>query len=142
MEKMFVYKIQEMNDHEFFEAVNQDPLFKALAEYITDGVTFRYRATDWKKFMAIWKQIGFNYCIIKNLNNELPKRGRCKPKIRLRRNLAIYRLYRYQNIPMKLLIEISSLSSGSVKRIIGEVFKMLCIADKNCVFRTCLEERS
>ena len=135
---MVLFRIQEMNDHEFFEAVNQDPLFKALSECIIDRVTFRYRATDWTKFMAIWKQIGFNYCIIRNLNSKI--RGKGKSMLKLRRNLAIYRLYRYQNIPIKLLIKICQRRRERVMCIIGSVFRMFCMADEKCVLRKYLRK--
>ena len=135
---MVFYKIQEMNNQKFFEAINKDPLFKALSECILGRVTYRYRATDWKKFMAIWKQIGFNYCIIRNLNSKT--RGSGKSMIRLRRNLAIYRLYRYQNIPIKLLIKICQRRREWVMWIIGSVFRMLCMADEKCVLRKYLRK--
>ena len=141
MKKSIFFKIKEISNQQFFEAIHEYPLFQAHYDCISDRVTYFGRATNWEKFMVIWRQIGLNYCIIRNLNKKLGK-SRGKHRLRFRRNLAIYRLYRYQNIPIKLLMEISSLSRGSIKRIVGEIFKVLCISDEKCVFKTYLEEKS
>lgn len=50
--------------------------------------------------------------------------------------LAIYRLYRYCNYTPKDLAAETDLAEASVRAKIGQTFKILCIEDKTCVFRT------
>jgi len=126
------YKIEEMENEQFFEAIHENSLFEELYSFVSGGKIVYEE--DWKKLSPVWKQIGFNYCIIRNLNPKR-KRGRLNSISQLRRDLAIYRLYRYQNIPMELLAKICQQNKSYLQNIIGRIFKMLCINDEKCVFR-------
>jgi len=68
-----------------------------------------------------------------------------------RRDLAIYRMYRYLAVPMSLIIDVVSWANFShgakwrdrysgywltwVQNRIGHVFKILCLSDSHCAFQ-------
>jgi len=53
----------------------------------------------------------------------------------LRRDLAIYRLYRYCDVSPKEIAKFLKKKDTWVRERIGKIFKMLCLADKQCLFR-------
>jgi len=59
---------------------------------------------------------------------------------RLRCDLAIYRLYRYCDWSPHKISDLTLFSKTQIQRIIGEVFKMLCLSDGKCVFRKYFEK--
>ena len=74
-------------------------------------------------------QIRRNYELITRLNHERD------PVSLARRNLAIYRLYRYcDKTPKEIAREIHG-EESSIRRVIGETFKMLCVSDASCIFK-------
>lgn len=60
-------------------------------------------------------------------------------KQKYRRDLAVYRLYRYCNLsPEEISQDYGTVTT--IKRIIGEVFGALCISDKACPFKDFFEK--
>jgi len=53
----------------------------------------------------------------------------------LRRNLAIYRLYQYCDVPIRLIRAYAGLSASRIRDIIGSTFRLLCMSDTSCIFR-------
>ena len=83
-----------------------------------------------QKYNWVKEQTQRNLTIIKNISVF---RG---PKYKKRRNYAIYRLYRYCDVPVNTIVEVTGLWSGTVKNIIGQVFKSHCLRSSQCVFQT------
>lgn len=54
---------------------------------------------------------------------------------RLRKHLAIYRLYKYLDCSPKHIADLTDYSEGYIRQVIGEVFKALCLSDKECTFK-------
>jgi hypothetical protein len=76
-----------------------------------------------------WKrQVTLNWRIIENPNIQ-----------KFRRNLAVYRLYRYLGFNLHMLSRLTGLKYDAVQRIIGETFKLLCLTDQQCIFKKFFE---
>ncbi len=60
----------------------------------------------------------------------------------IRDMFAIWRLYQYNNLPIWLIAERIDRNEGTVQRIIGQVFKALCLTDDKCVFKKLLAVES
>ena len=64
-------------------------------------------------------------------------------KIRMnvfRRNLAVYRLYRTCNLPPNVVASLTVKSLTKIGQIIGQTYRIMCLADEKCIFRFIFEE--
>ena len=66
------------------------------------------------------------------------KKGRTTDCLSLRRDLAIYRLYKYCDYSPKMIASETNRRKELINRIIGDTFKKLCLSDNSCVFRDIL----
>ena len=57
-----------------------------------------------------------------------------------RHNIAIYRLYRYCNVPLWMLEDVAEIEQSRLQLIIGRVFSTLCLSDDSCIFKRFLQK--
>jgi len=91
---------------------------------------------DQRKKQRLYKQYvkqqkKMNYQIIHQLR-DLPRPHSLN---KLRRDLAIYRLYRYCDEPPLLIAAKMELAEQTIKQTIGSTFKLLCLTDNQCIFK-------
>jgi hypothetical protein len=86
------------------------------------------------------KQIEKNYELIKKIGFEHRGDKHLSNQQRLRRNLAIYRLYKYCNLSPTEIATQMLVSKGIIKNIIGNIFELLCLNDNSCVFKKILNQ--
>jgi len=80
------------------------------------------------------EQVEKNLTILANIKEDRTQQNL------LRRDFAIYRLYRYCDIPTKELSAITGTKEVYIRDIIGRVFKALCQSDEACVFKEILND--
>jgi len=77
----------------------------------------------------------------KNLKIIIDLLFRKDKKSRIRKNMAIYRLYRWLEFTPKEIAEITTISETGIQLMIGSAFKELCLRDKTCIFKKFFSEQ-
>lgn len=123
--KPFFFQFSDLES--FYDAIDKDPMITALYDFSEDCID---SSVNWDEWLKLWRQIGFNYLIIKRFKGrKLSKRDQ------LRRDLAIYRLYK-MDVPFKLLSAVTGFTPYYLRKKVGKVFGILCSADNQCPFHS------
>jgi len=112
-----VFPILEKNErNEWFFSMYEQILARLLANQVHESNSHENH-----------EELERNLSVLDRTKN--PKAG---TRTRLRRIFAIYRLYKYHNIPIQALAQRASVTESAVRDYIGEAFTWECLSSKEC----------